>query len=211
MEIVWLGHSSLRLQSSDVTLITDPYPDSVGFSIGNPSAHIVTISNDHPHHSHPDAVQGDPRVLKGPGEHEISDFYIRGMGTGLGGPEGGRQVNTVFTLQTEGLTLCHLGDLDQRLSPTQVEGLNQTDILFVPAGGTCTMDIGNMAALVNLIAPRIVIPVHYWVQGIKVELEPVDRFLAEMGITEAAPQARLNVNRSNLPRELSVVLLQRAL
>ena len=206
-----MGHSSLRLQSSDVTLITDPYPDSVGLSVGNPAADIVTISNYHPHHSHSDAVHGDPRVVKGPGEHEIANYYIRGMGTRLGGPEGVRLVNTVFTLQAEGLTLCHLGDLDQRLSPGQVEGLNDTDILFVPAGGKCTMDIASMVALVNLIAPRIVIPVHYWVQGLNVELEPVDRFLAEMGIAEAVPQARLNVTRSNLPREQSVVLLQRAL
>jgi hypothetical protein len=84
-------------------------------------ADIVTISNDHPHHSYLDAVEngeGVPRVLRGPGQYETAGFYIIGIGTSLGEFEGERKVNTVFTFQAEDLTLCHLGDLNQRLSPS---------------------------------------------------------------------------------------------
>ena len=210
MEIVWLGHSSLRLKSKGVTLITDPYADSVGFSMGRPRADIVTISNAHPHHSHCEAIEGDPRVLRGPGEYEIADYYITGTGTRYGENQEERQINTVFTIRVEGLTLCHLGDLNQKLSPGQAEELNQTDVLFVPAGGTCTIGVANVAQLVTLIGPRIVIPLHYGIEGVVVELEPLDRFLAEMGVTEVDPQPRLNVTSSSLPRELQVTVLQRA-
>lgn len=209
MEIAWLGHSSIRLRSGNVTLITDPYADSVGFSMGTPKADIVTTSHDHPHHSHCDAVEGDPRVLQGPGEYEIASFYISGIATRRRAEEGEREINTVFTIAAEGLTLCHLGDLSQVLSPRQVEELRQTDVLFVPAGGVCTVSTAQVAELVNLISPRIVIPVHYWVGGVSVELEPLDGFLAEMGVAEAAPVARLNVAPTNLPREQRVVVLQR--
>jgi L-ascorbate metabolism protein UlaG (beta-lactamase superfamily) len=209
MEIAWLGHSSLRFRSNDVTLITDPYADSIGYSMGRPKGDIVTVSNDHPHHSNVDAVEGSPRVVQGPGEYEIANFYISGIGTRGGGLEGERRINTVFTIRVEDLTLCHLGDLNQTLSPRQVQELNPTDVLFVPAGGSCTISAARVAELVNLIGPRLVVPVHYSTEGIKVQLEPLDGFLAEMGVSALAPQATLNVTSTNLPRELRVVVLQR--
>ena len=213
MEIVWLGHSCIRLRSRRVTLIADPYLDALGFPMARQKADIVTISNDHPHHSYLDAVEngeGVPRVLRGPGQYETAGFYIIGIGTSLGEYEGERKVNTVFTIQAEDLTLCHLGDLNQRLSPGQVEELRQTDVLFVPAGGTCTISPGEVAELINLIAPRIVVPLHYRTEGVNIELEALDGFLGEMGVTEVDAQVRLNVTSTNIPRELQVAVLKRA-
>ena len=85
----------------------------------------------------------------------------------------------------------------------------QTDVLFVPAGGTCTISPGEVAELINLIAPRIVVPLHYRTEGVNIELEALDGLLGELGLTEVAPQVRLNVTSSNLPRELQVAVLQR--
>ena len=149
-------------------------------------------------------------MLRGTGEYEAASFYITGMVTSLGEYDGDRKVNTVFTIEAEELTLCHLGDLNQRLSPGQVEELNQTDVLFVPAGGIFTISSSEVAELINLIDPRIVVPLHYWTKGINIELEPLEGFIGELGVTEVAPQAKLNVTSSNLPRELRVADLQRA-
>ena len=208
MEILWLGHSSLRLRSGNATLVTDPYRDSLGLSMARVTADIVTVSHDHSHHSHYDAIEGSPHVLRGPGEYEIANFYISGMGTDRGDRGGERQVNTVFTIRAEGLTLCHLGDLNQSLSPAQVEELNETDVLFVPAGGICTIGAIKAAELVHLIRPRIVTPVHYRVEGVAVELESMDAFLGEMGVSNVEAQAKLNITSSSLPQELSVVVLR---
>ena len=209
MEIVWLGHSSVRLQSKTVTLITDPYADSLGFSMGNPTADIVIISNDHPHHSNSDAIGGSPRILRGPGEYEIADFYIKGTGTPRWPTSVDRQVNTVFTMWAEGLSMCHLGDLNQALSSKQVENLRQIDVLFVPAGGTCTLGPADVGKLVNLIAPRLVIPLHYAADGVEVDLEPLDPFLAELGVSNVVHQAKLVITSANVPQEQRVVILQR--
>ena len=149
-------------------------------------------------------------MLRGPGEYEAASFYITGMGTSLGEYDRDRKVNTVFTIKAEEMTLCHLGDLNQRLPPGQVEELNQTDVLFVPAGGICTISSSEAAELINLIDPRIVVPLHYRTEGINIELKPLEGFLGELGITEVSPQAKLNVTSSNLPRELRVAVLQRA-
>ena len=99
MEITWLGHSSLRLVSRDIVLITDPYPDSIGFSMGDQQAEVVTVSNDHPNHSSIDSVGGDPRVLKGPGQYEVKGYNFNGMATRLPESEGDKRINTVFTIR----------------------------------------------------------------------------------------------------------------
>lgn len=209
MEIVWLGHSSVRLKGTSVTVITDPYADSVGLSMGKPQADIVTVSNDHPHHSNSGAIAGNPRIISGPGEYEVDNFRISGMGTRLEGEDGVRRINTIFTFRAEGLTLCHLGDLNENLSPKQVDELSQSDVCFVPAGGVCTIDAARIMRIVRLVGPRILIPIHYQTEGLKVELDPLDKLLSELGVADVTPQARLNVTSTNLPGELRVVVLQK--
>ena len=212
MEITWLGHSCIRIRVNGATLITDPYDDSLGLSMGRPVAQIITVSNSHPHHSHVSGVGGDPIVIDGPGEYEIGEFYISGVGTAhtVGGREE-RRINTVFSLRVEGLTLCHLGDLSRPLSPQLIQQLGHTDVLLVPAGGGCTVTTSQAADLVGQLAPRIVIPMHYASgQLTTVELGPLDPFLSDMGLIEVAREKKVNVTLSTLPRDLRVVILDRA-
>ena len=210
MEIAWLGHSSIRLKGVDVSLITDPFPASLGITMAQEKADIVTVSNSHPNHSNAEGVGGDPRVIDGPGEFEIGGYYITGTATASRGSEQEASVvNTIFTIRAEGVTLCHLGDLSQPLSPGQTQQLNDTDVLIVPAGGGCTLEPSAAANLVNAISPRIVIPVHYATEEVSADLQSVDVFLGQIGVSEVAPQPRLNVTATNLPKEQRVVVLQR--
>ena len=210
MEITWLGHSSVKIQSGDATLVTDPYDKSIGMPMSRNSADIVTVSHEHPHHSSVGEVSGDPRILNGPGEYEIGSFYIRGMGTKRSNPDNEpRQVNTVYNIRAEGLSVCHLGDLNDSLPPRVSDELSKTDILIIPAGGVCTLGVDRAVALVNLIGPRMVIPVHYGSDAADSELGPLSAFLTEIGASETSPVNRLNVTTTNLPRELRVVILNR--
>ena len=208
MEITWLGHSALQIRGAQVTLITDPYADTLGISMGPREADVVTVSNPHPHHSNAAAIDGDPRVITGPGEYEVANFYITGFGTRGRDFEGERRVNTVYTYRAEGLTLCHLGDLSANPTPSEVNELSQADVLFAPAGGVCTLDASRIAQLVRTIEPRILVPVHYRYDDVDTELDPLEKLLNEFGITELSPQPRLNVTATNLPAELRVTALQ---
>jgi L-ascorbate metabolism protein UlaG (beta-lactamase superfamily) len=210
LEISWLGHSCLKIRSGDSTLITDPYDDSLGHSMGRPRADIVTSSHRHPHHSYFAGIEGSPRLVRGPGEYEIGNFYVTGIGTERGDGEGEPLINTVFSIQVEGLTLCHLGDLDRALSSRQVEWASRADILCVPSGGVCTMDAIQVAELVGLLGPKIVVPMHYKAEGVTVDLLPLDSFLEALGVTEPALESRIDVTATNLPRELRLVVLRRA-
>ena len=173
-------------------------------------ADVVTVSNPQPNYSNVEGVGGDPRVIDGPGEYEIGGYYISGTATAShGGEEEPSIVNTIYTIRAEGVTICHLGVLSQPLSPGQTQRLNDTDVLIVPAGGGSTIEPAAAANLVNAIGPRIVIPVHYATEEVSAGLQPLDTFLGQIGVSEVAPQPRLNVTATNLPKEQRVVVLQR--
>ena len=211
MEIVWLGHSCVMIKTTESTLITDPFPDSIGIPMLELKSDVVTISNSHPNHSFIDSKSQYDHVIDGPGEYEIAGYYITGIGTPLNANDESDHINTIYSIRAEGLTITHLGDISQSLSPSQAQELDQTDVLIVPAGGVCTLDISKIAELANRISPRIIIPVHYKVEGSNIELAPLDDFMRHMGAGEVVPQLRLNVTATNLPKETRIAVIQRSI
>ena len=122
IDIIWLGHSCFRIKGKGVTLLTDPYDESIGYSLGNPEADIVTSSHPHPGHGFTSGVGGKRKIVRGPGEYEISGVFITGIATfhdAEKGRERGR--NTIYLIEMEDMKLCHLGDLGHPLSTEQVE------------------------------------------------------------------------------------------
>ena len=208
MEITWLGHSCFRLRSDQLAIITDPFPDSIGLQMGEQQALAVTVSHHHAHHGHGEGVGGDPKLIRGPGEYELSGIYITGMMTPRGEEDPPEKRNTVYLIEMEHLRLCHLGDISGVLSSRQVEELKPLDILFLPVGGVCTLGISRAMEIVQNLGPRVVIPMHYSLPGLRVELMGLDLFLKEMGLREVQPQARLNVTTSTLPQEMRMVILE---
>ncbi len=69
------------------------------------------------------------------------------------------------------------------------------------------MDSDKAAEVISLLEPHIVIPMHYRTPVSTVELDPLGKFLKEMGVTEQAPQDSLRITRSDLPEETQVVIL----
>ena len=208
MDITWLGHSCFRLKGSHATVITDPYSPDLGYSLGKPTARIVTVSHQHPGHSYFQGVGGQPKVVSGPGEYEISGVLIIGIATfhdGEGGKKRGK--NTVYLMEIDEVTVCHLGDLGHVLSGGQVEEIDSVDVLLLPVGGVSTINAAKAAEVVRQLEPKAVIPMHYQTPALKRELEPVDRFLKEIGAKEVAPQAKLSLTKSNLPLSTHVFLL----
>ena len=208
MDLNLLAHSCFRIRAREATVITDP-PGQVWGSLGALQADIVTISHHHPGHGNASAVAGSPVVVERPGEYEIKDVAIRGITTYHDAEKGERLgKNTVFILELEGLTLCHLGDLGHVPSAAQAEELGNIDVLLVPVGGGSTIDASEATQTVSLLTPRIVVPMHYQDER-RSDLEPLDRFLKEMGVSEVVPQQRLTLSKSQLPAETQVVVLER--
>ncbi|RJO62409.1 MAG: lactamase [Dehalococcoidia bacterium] len=209
MEITWLGHSCFRIRGKQTTIITDPFSPGVGYSLGKASANIVTVSHDHSDHSYSAGIGGDPRVIKRPGEYEIAGVLIIGMSTFHDANKGAdRGKNTVYVLEMEEMTICHLGDLGQPLTDSQIEEIGKVDVLMVPVGGITTINATTAAAMVRQMEPRVILPMHYKTPVFQGELEPVENFLREFGMQQATPQPKLNVNKNNLPVTTQVILLE---
>ena len=209
MEITWLGHSCFRIRGKQATTITDPFSPGSGYSLGKASADIVTVSHEHPGHSYSAGIGGSPRVIKRPGEYEIAGVLIIGLATFHDANKGAdRGKNTVYVMEAEELTICHLGDLGQPLTDSQIEEIGKVDVLMVPVGGITTINATAAAAMVRQMEPKIVLPMHYKTPVFQGELEPVDYFLREFGTQQAAPQPKLNVNKNNLPLATQVILLE---
>ena len=210
MDITWLGHSCFRLRGRDAAAVTDPCAKSTGYSIGRPAADIVTVSHDHPGHNNVAAIPGSPHIVRGPGEFEISGVLIMGIRTYHDEEHGshlGR--NTAYVLDVDDVRICHLGDLGHVPTPEQVEELGSVDILLAPVGGSNTIDASAAVATVSLLEPKLVIPMHYQTPAAKAELDPLDRFLKEMGAPTALQerQPKLSVTKSTLPHETKVQVL----
>jgi len=208
MEISWLGHSCFRIRGSQATVITDPYSPDVGYSLGKPKARVVTVSHQHPGHSYVQGVGGDPKLITGPGEYEISGILIIGIDTFHDAENGSqRGKNTVYLIEIDEVSLCHLGDLGHMLIAEQIEELGNVDILLAPVGGVSTIDAPVAAELARQLEPKVVIPMHYQTEALSWELDPVGRFLREMGDEQVTSQPKLSFNRSNLPLSTQVYLL----
>jgi len=208
MEITWLGHSCFRLRGKEATVITDPYDKSLGYTLGKPTASIVTVSHHHPDHDCIATVGDKPKIVDAPGEYEISNILITGIATFHDGQKGKiRGKNTAYLIEIDDVTVCHLGDLGHVPSSEQVEEMSDVDILLTPVGGVSTMNAAVAAETVSLVQPKIVIPMHFKTEVVKQELEPLDRFLKEMGLKKIAPQPKLTIGKTSLPSQTQVVVL----
>jgi len=209
MEIKYLGHSCFRIKGKNTMVITDPYAPELGFSLGKQTANIVTVSHQHSGHNYSAGVTGEPRVVSRPGEYEIGDAILIGLPSFHDSEKGLiRGKNVIFVISVDDLVICHLGDLGEPLTESKVEELGNVDILMIPVGDMSALNANNAARLVRQIEPAIVIPMHYKLpQGTR-ELEPVERFLGEMGASAVMPQPKLVITKANLPLPTQVVVLE---
>ena len=92
------------------------------------------------------------------------------------------------------------------LSDEQLDQLGNIDILFIPVGGTYTLNAVNASKAVRQIEPRIVIPMHYRDPKLKIKLDSVNAFRKEMG-GQAETVKKLKISKKNLPTEETKLII----
>jgi L-ascorbate metabolism protein UlaG (beta-lactamase superfamily) len=218
MVIKFLGHAAFLITTaSGVKIVTDPYePGGFGGAIGygrlTEPADIVVVSHDHGDHNYVKMVPGNPVVVKQPGEQVQRGVKFRSLATfhdQSRGAERGR--NTVRVIEADGLTICHLGDLGDLLTAEDATALGAIDVLFVPVGGTYTIDANGATAVVNRLRPRIAIPMHYKTPKTGLPLSPVEGFLAGKPRVRKVDGSQIEVAKNTLPEPTEIVVLKPAL
>jgi L-ascorbate metabolism protein UlaG (beta-lactamase superfamily) len=174
MVITYLGEGSFRIQSGEISLVTDPLNDRVKPDV------ILRTSVPHPH-----AVP-EPNAIIGPGEYEISGIAVKGIEiVKESKPD---LIKAVYRVVFEDIALGFMGELFDVPEPNIIEGLGDIDILFIPAGAKPYLDAEKAAKLTKQIEPHIVIPSFY---------KNPKEFLDEMG-QKSAPQEKLVIKKKDL-------------
>jgi len=208
LDVTWLGHGCFRLRGRGAAAVTDPYPPTIGLKLSRLDADLVTVSHEHENHSYTQAVR-DAYEIHGPGEYEVAGISVIGVPTFHDEEKGARKGrNTVYLLEIDDVRVCHLGDLGHRLDDAEAEAISSPDVLLVPVGGRNAMNAAQAAEVVRQLEPRYVVPMHYAIPGLKRELDSIDRFLKEMGVTASEPQPKLSVQASSGEYETKVIVLE---
>lgn len=199
MVITWYGQACFKIQSSDLTIAIDPYSKEIGLVPPRFQAAITLVTHNHFDHNNAASLAGDPFVVTDPGEYEVRGVYIQGIPTYHDAVQGReRGMNTVYTIDVEGIRLAHLGDVGEpELRSETLEKLGTVNILMIPVGGTYTIDAKEAAHIVKQVEPRLVIPMHYKIPGVTAHVAPVDQFLKEMGSSKIQPQDKLTVKKKD--------------
>jgi len=191
MQVRWYGQSAFSLDSSRGTVMIDPFGDLGAISasrgmqwdypaIQGVEAALLLITHEHIDHNAAEVIGGEPVVLRstaGRLESPIGEVLaVASEHDERAGTE--RGPNTIFVFELDGLRISHFGDFGQAaLRPEQTEAIGRVDLLFLPVGGGPVLDAGRAAEVVSVLAPRIVVPMHYRTERIAF-LDPADEFLA---------------------------------
>lgn len=213
MIITWCGHSCFKIQnkvgSDGITVTTDPFDKKVGLKAPSFESDIVTVSHDHYDHNNVSAMRGEPFVIDTAGEYDIKGAAIHGVEAYHDDKKGkDKGVNVIYRITMDEITVVHLGDLGHELDDKQLEVVQGADILLIPVGGKYTIDAKKAVEVVSQIEPRIVIPMHYLIKGVKLDIDGVEKFVKELGV-KPTNEAKLKISKKELPQEdMELVILE---
>lgn len=211
MDINYLGHASFRIKGKTATVVTDPYDDSLGKKFPKVSADIVIVSHDHFDHNKTNSVSDVKMVIDAPGEYELLGVSVVGISSFHDAKKGElRGKNTIYVLEMDGMRLVHLGDLGHTIKTKRAEAIGEVDILMIPVGGEWTIDATTAAEIVNILEPKIVLPMHYKQEGLKQDiyekLAPVEDFLSKLE-AKSEKVSSLKIKKDSLPQEQMIYIL----
>ena len=213
MKIKWLGHSSFLITSENGTkIVTDPYTptDSLTYAPFNQPADIITISHDHFDHNNIASVKGGPVIVKE--TKTVKDIQFQAIPSfhdESSGKERGK--NNIFCFTVDGVRVCHLGDLGQMPTDSQIAAIGEVDVLLSPVGGNYTIDPEQADKTRDQIKPRIFIPMHFRNEMCRLPISGVEEFLRGKRNVTRFDGSEIELKPETLPNPTKIVVLQPAM
>lgn len=189
MRVEWYGQSAFHLSTEEVTVVIDPFADmsamaaSRGMQFDYPpisaEAHLLLVTHEHSDHNGVESITGEPTILRsiaGTLESPIGEITaIASEHDEQAGTQ--RGPNTIFVFELDGLRVAHFGDFGQsELREEQAAAIGKVDLLILPVGGGPTIGAKGAAEIIERLAPKWVVPMHYRTHRISF-LDPADEFL----------------------------------
>lgn len=216
VDIYFYGQACFKVKGKTTSIVFDPYDDVyTGLPRLKVDADIVCVTHQHQDHNNSAVIKGaleneSPFVISGAGEYEKKGINIVGVSSYHDDSEGReRGENTIYVAAVDGVNIVHLGDLGQKkLTEEQVSELSTCDVLLIPVGGVYTIEASSAPDIIAQLEPKVIIPMHYKLPGLKFDLASVDEFLKTMGKEGLEAVSKYSISQEKLPEEPEVVLLE---
>lgn len=219
MTITWFGHSCFRIEakeglstgSGQVSILIDPFSRDIGLKPPRIKDDLVLITHNHYDHNNIEGADlQTTMVIDGPGEYERKGIYVKGIFSYHDKTRGQeRGLNTIYVIKAEDITVCHMGDFGQdKFEEHQLDDIGDIDILMLPVGGKYTIDYKEAVDMVSQIEPKVIIPMHYKIKDLNLDIDGPDKFVKELGLTPEKVD-KYKIAKKNLPaEEMKLVLFE---
>jgi L-ascorbate metabolism protein UlaG (beta-lactamase superfamily) len=170
LRISFVGHASFLIETpQNVKAVTD-YNDYVRAAV---VPDIATMNKAHSTHYSRNPEAGITHLLPGwnpaggRADHDVTllDLRVRNVSTNIRTWDGGQTEldgNSIFIFELGDFCVVHLGHLHHTLEPAHIRAIGRADIVLVPVDSGFTMDIEGMMEVLEKLAPRIIIPMHFF-------------------------------------------------
>ncbi len=207
MNITWYGQSCFKITTQGqknkekVNIIIDPYDESIGLKLPKIEGDVFLFTHDHSDHNNRGVVGKNSFIIDSSGEYELRDIFIQGIPSFHDEKKGKeRGANTIYTIEAEEIRICHMGDFGEiELSDKQLQQIGEVDILMIPIGGNYTIDAKTATKIITQIEPRIVVPMHYKIKGLKLDIDELEHFLKAIGQKSVEKEEKISVQKKGMP------------
>jgi L-ascorbate metabolism protein UlaG (beta-lactamase superfamily) len=225
MKLKWYGHASFLVTADDgTTIITDPYtPETAGYAPIPDAPDVVIISSDNDSfHCRADLIAGNPIVINalevarngGIRTEKGVDFHAIQAMEAEDHREHDPDQNGMYRFTVDGISVGHMGDIGNPLTPAQIEFFRDVDILLALTGGHPVLELDELKAAIDAAKPKFVVPMHFRTLRYKPRNQYwVEAFLKYFrdGDIDFACDYEVTLTRADIPQETRVLVLTHAL
>lgn len=210
MKIKWLGHSCFLITSDHgVRVLMDPFDSSVGYEVPDVAADIVTTSHGHADHNYTQAVQGEFFYINTTGVFSHKGIEVVGIAAFHDEENGAKRgKNTIYKFVMDGLHICHCGDLGHVLTEEQRKAIGHVDVLLIPVGGFYTIGPEQAVAVVSMLQPSVIIPMHFKTEATQYPIAGVESFLQKIGGGTNVGKQEVEYDKKSIALAAGVVVLE---
>jgi L-ascorbate metabolism protein UlaG (beta-lactamase superfamily) len=218
MKIKWLAHACFLIEGDGLRIITDPYkPNEI---INLPpiieSADIVIrSSNNDEAHCYVDTIP-DGFELVTATKIVNTGAMVRGLQIDAIWSQESlihKQVardNAMYRFTLEDINISHMGDVGNPLTESQLDALAGTDILLALTGGPPTIELEDLCKVIEIVKPKVVIPMHYRMPGLRFFMLPITDFTKCYPdlMVEWSDSTEVEYTENLLPNETRILVLK---
>lgn len=205
MQIQYFGLSSFKITTKEATIITDPFHKDSGLTPPRGAADILVLAEKNSKlYSAVSGISGEYFNVTDPGEYDVKGVTVTGIPL-----KQEKGYVTVFLIESEDIRILNLTHIKEwNMKEDEIEELGDIDILILPVGGNTVISASAASKIVNEVGPKIVIPSHYKMDDLILDLDSKDKFVKEMG-GKKEEMEKLTIKKKDLQEEgIKLVILE---